>query len=198
MFDEKMINAYQKTTAPVDLKERVMKNYQMGNAKGKNMHLYKMLQAAAACAVLIFCVSAFSNGQRNQSSIYMNGNLITAEPMMIGESTNGVAVASMERSIETRICVPLEMELSSESTICISSGEMQVYAKDGQELLYTGTEYQTKEDISVRWYIESGISESGEKNMPDMCVSQKGNEYILLLEYSEADGNWMIYRTYKK
>ena len=198
MFDEKTINAYQKTTAPVELKERVMKNYQTGNAKSKNMRLYKTLQAAAACVVLILSVSAFSNGQRNQNAIYMNGNLITAQPMMIGERTNGVALASMERSIETRICVPLEIDISSESTICVSAGEMQVYAKDGQELLYTGTEYRAKEDISVRWYIESGLSESGETDMPNMCVSQKGNEYILLMEYSEADGNWMIYRTYKK
>lgn len=198
MFDEKTINAYQKTTAPVELKERVMKNYQTGNAKSKNMRLYKTLQAAAACVVLILSVSAFSNGQRNQISIYMNGNLITAEPMMIGNSTDEVAMASMERSIETRICIPLEMEILSESTICVSAGEMQVFAKNSGELLFSGTEYQTKEDIAVSWYVDSQIPENGEENLLYMRVVQEGTEYILGLEYSEADGNRMLYKIYKK
>ena len=75
---------------------------------------------------------------------------------------------------------------------------MQVFAKNSGELLFSGTEYQTKEDIAVSWYVDSQIPENGEENLLYMHVVQEGTEYILGLEYSEADGNRMLYKIYKK
>ena len=197
MFDEEMKKAYQKTAAPAELKERVMKNYQAGNAKSSNVRLYKTLQAMAASLVLIVSVTAFSNHQGNKVLISMDGNQLTAQPMVLmsenAGGTEGVAMASFGRMAADKICVPLEIDVSSESTISVSVGEMQIYAAVDGELLFAGTEYTAKEDVSVKWYVEKQMTMPENEKEMQMSVSQKGTKDILQLEYVQTDDSWVIY-----
>lgn len=187
MFEKSTIEAYRQVKAPVELKERVMESYQTKPANVINLRLYKTLSVIAACLILILSGTAFGN--RENVSILYNGEQLTGQPMIISEvgdeAAQGVAMASLERSMPVTMCVPLEIETTQEATITAFAGEMQIFSSDTGELLFTGTEYLASDTVSVEWYVESEQEAS-------VCIASEKTEYVVRLAYDEANDTWTI------
>lgn len=187
MFEKKVIEAYRQVKAPVELKERVMESYQTKPTNVTNLRLYKTLLVIAACLVLVFSGTAFGN--RGNVSVLFNGEVLSGQPVAVSEfgsaASQGVAMASLERSAPVDMCIPLEVETWQDTTLTVSDGEMQVFASDTGELLFAGTEYTTSGKVSVEWYVETGKEAY-------MSVVSAGKELFIQLEYSEAEDMWMI------
>ena len=101
------------------------------------------------------------------------------------EAAQGVAMASLERSMPVTMCVPLEIETTQEATITAFAGEMQIFSSDTGELLFTGTEYLASDTVSVEWYVESEQEAS-------FCIASEKTEYVVRLAYDEANDTWTI------
>ena len=100
-------------------------------------------------------------------------------------ASQGIAMASLERSMTNVMCVPLEIEVSRETNITASAGEMQIFKADTGEWLHTGTEYVASEDVLVDWYVEGGRETS-------IQITSGNAEYFVCLEYDKANDAWMI------
>lgn len=213
MFDETAITQYKQVAAPAELKERVMKNTQTGNAKKSNIRLYKTLSLAAACLVLVFAVPLFTGRTGSRISVTINGSQVTEEPMVLSQAmpmaisqeeaveNEGIMMASFGRAMQPVMSIPLTVEVSSESKIAVSGGEMQIFDATTGELLYAGTEYTAESTVSIAWNVETGEQTtaamddaSSMSDVPYMSISTGKQTRILQLEYEETDGVWMIYQ----
>lgn len=222
MFDKTAIEEYKQVAAPANLKERVMKTYQTGNAKKSNIRMYKTFSLVAACLVLVFAASFFVSRDGNRISVSIYGSQVSEQPMTISmavpmnaavddatandatandaTANEGIMMASFGRTIQPQMNIPLTVEVSSESKIAVSGGEMQIFDAATGELLFTGMEYTAKGTVSVEWWVEASEPEAALDNTssmgdtPYMCISAGKKVCTLQLEYDETDGVWMIYQ----
>lgn len=189
MFEQSKIEAYRQTKAPHELKERVLETYQTKSVVSTNLSLYKTLSAVAACLILILSGTAFGN--RSDVSIRLNGEMLSAQPMVVAEANadavamQGLAMASMERSMPSEMCIPLTVETTQETTITISNGAMHIFASDSGELLYVGTAYTVYEAVSVEWYMD-------DEQAATFCATSGNEECLVELEYDAERAEWLI------
>lgn len=193
MFEEKEIESYQQIVAPPELKSRVMKAYHTGYTKNNHIRMYKSLSLLAACLVLVFAVSVFT-GRGNRISISFNGRQLAGTPVAIRtQSTEnmGSRTAAYGRNMQQHLEISLTVETSSQGSIVVSEGWMQIYAADGK-LLFEGSEYTTEGTVNIIWNVAEG--EIGADEIPRMHITAKNRTCTLQLRYEATDDVWMIYQ----
>ncbi len=185
MFDKTDIEEYQSVTAPDGLRMRVMNTYDKG--KVTNISLYKTIMVVAASLVLVISASTFAGMKVGNISIEMNGKALSANPTQIAD--NGIAmVAAFCESPSEQTNVAMEIDSFLKTVITVTGGEINVFDSETGELLYTGSEYVTKEKVLIDWCVDSADAASFEMNIKNALRSE-----TLSLDYVGA-GNWTIYK----
>ena len=190
MFDEKDINEYQKIKAPMQLKARIKAaGYQDNEYFFKRLFRFtgtkQLALAVMACMVLIVSFSALKQWNSPNISVLINGNTVSYDMVEIPDS--GIAVAAFSERAVSSTNVPMDINVDRKTNIHVLGGVMQVYNPVTGELLYTGIEYETKENVMVSWEV------SGEAVAAyEMYVESKGKTEKYILSYNYANGKWVI------
>ena len=190
MFDKQDINEYQKIKAPIQLKARIKAScYQNNDNFIKRLFrfigLKQLALAAVACMVLVISFSAFRQWNSPDFSVMINGNEVNHEVMEIPDS--GIAVAAFSERMVSSTNVPMEINVDGKTRIYVLSGNLQVFNPVTGELLYTGNEYETKEDVMISWNV-NGETKAGY----EMYVKSRGRTEKYILTYNYANGKWVI------
>jgi len=153
----------------------------------------------AASFALVICLSF--------AALVFSGNSIgtlfsrsSFEVSVFGENTDNVSFSISDRArsslIElsdngiSHLAVPITISANGKITISVSGGELQIYDGEAFVLLCQGNLYETDEDFSAVWLLNSGESENFE------ILAENKNAIIKIsLEHEGDSGNWFVEKT---
>ena len=142
---EKMLESYNKISAPEHLKARIEKT------ASRPQFTIKTLSALAACFALVITLSVFSLYLLRPAGISLsyNGQEITQSEISVFENTAS-AVAFGSKTI-TPTGVPLYVKADKNTKISVSGGSMQIFGENTDDLLFVGTDFTLSGNANVRW-----------------------------------------------
>lgn len=161
MFKEQELNSYRSIKAPQELYDKIM--------AAQKPKVYWPRYAAglvAACLVLAMGIGFFFRG--GEPGIIINGQLLDTSVVY-----HDLAPAAELRSSEM-LAVPVELELSGRSRICVTHGRLIMDGKEPtDELTASGT-------VILLWEVPRGASEC------EMHIQSGKKLTTLTLEYEET------------
>ncbi len=164
--DELIVNAYKAST------------------KKRNLKPLYSISAIAACLVLIFTLILSTSG--NTTAVFLNNEKVTSSPQIV---TSPLSTASVSpRAISNTLTLPLEINLSSQTSIKCSQGTIAVYEKDTDALIYSGNTYTAKTDVSLLWT----VNDPDEAKVYTLTLEGKKAQ-VLKLKFDENENNWTIF-----
>ncbi|MBQ8474096.1 MAG: hypothetical protein IJ499_00340 [Clostridia bacterium] len=187
MLDERYIEAYKSVKAGDELKNRIIAQAEetcLRGSKTKGSFIKSFTAyAAAACAVLIVGVGIFAHSHTKSEpvSVYYSGVAIREEAVTIVE--RGAQAVSFGTKSVTTSGLPLEIKVSDTAKISVTDGEMQIFDKDTDELLFIGTDFTADKTVIVYWNLADAT-----ETEPSLIVGLKNEYSVYTLEESEKLG----------
>ena len=188
MLDEKYQKAYHSIKANSDLKEKILLRAEENFRDNvRTRPRFKAIYYAAACAVIVMGILMFAMqiSRISDTELLYGGQVISATPTALEEST-AVAVSFGAKNL-TAEGLPLEISAKGETKISVTDGELQIFDKKRNELLFIGTDFTTSETVVLFWNLSSATNTSP-------CLITDNNkaysEYVL----EESDENGYIIR----
>lgn len=165
MFREQERMAYQSIRAPRELREKIMAK----KKPAKRLPVY-LTTALAACLVLAIGLSFFLPGG-NAPGITINGQQLKDTIVYYD-----VSPASDMRNIPV-LTVPVDLEISDESDICVSCGTL---VREGEDPV---TMLTVSENISLVWQLPKT------EQMPicEMTITAGSTVTTLTLQYNQSE-----------
>lgn len=193
---KKTVDAYKQITAPDELKEKVMASCLVDKASEKRNFFgtVRMYATLAACFVLVIVFSVFAVGNFGDLSISVYGKTLTSESVVLSDSEIAPLAYSVEPRAIGRTSVPVEIEVSSETEISVSGGQMKVCDAKTEEELYSGTEFTAKGNVLIHWIVDA---DEAAKHF-EMTVNGRKKGYVILLDFDENAKQWTICRKQAK
>lgn len=190
MFDKKVVDAYQNIKAPDELKEKILSSCTDAKAPERRswMKNMRLLSSLAACLFLAVVFSVFAMHGSGETSVSVRGRALASEPVELSELNISPALYSAEPRAFYEAKVPVEVKVTGKTRISVSDGVMQVCDADTEEVLYTGCEFTTEEDILIQWIVNSGM----ETERFEMQIESRKTNFVLVLSYDEDTGRWTI------
>lgn len=190
MFDKKTVDAYQKITAPDDLKEKVLASCLAAKEPEKRnwMKSMRLISSLAACLILAVAFSIFAVKNFGEVSVSVGGRTLMSDPVELSEFNISPALYSVESRVAYRTSVPVEVSITDETQISVSGGMMKICDATTGEKLYTGSEFTAESDVVIDWIVET---ETNEKQF-EMLIDGQKETYILVLSWDDDTGGWTI------
>ncbi len=190
MFDKKTVDAYQKITAPDDLKEKVLASCLAAKEPEKRnwMKSMRLISSLAACLILAVAFSIFAVKNFGEVSVSVGGRTLMSDPVELSEFNISPALYSVESRVAYRTSVPVEVSITDETQISVSGGMMKICDAKTGEKLYTGSEFTAESDVVIDWTVET---ETDEKQF-EMLIDGQKKTYILVLSWDDDTGCWTI------
>ncbi len=190
MFDSKDIAAYQKISAPANLKEKVFSSCtEERNHSWTQSRTLRTVSSLAACFILVICFSMMAIGNLGSAGVSVSGKTLDA-----GETrTVSGGIAPLSARTISCVDVPIEIDVKGDTKISISNGVL--YVLDGEKgeisaTVLSGTVYQTDTDTSFVWTVGA----EAEETKFTMTVESLLAKEIVTLTYDENTGEWGISR----
>lgn len=184
MIDKKSLEAYRRIKAPEGLRDRVL---QLDVSKERDKTKVKILRAAvsvAACLVLAAGVSVTMMRNQPLNGIFLEGKQIGANPVLLHENNEGIALARMHQSIT----IPLEVK--EQATFQVTEGYLQL--SEGEEALAEKDEaVQIKAKTKVNWVVEDAkqavltVTTKKTKQSYEMYQDKTSKQYYIKLKETE-------------
>ena len=190
MFDKKVVDAYQNIKAPDELKEKVLSSCTASKVPERKSWLKNMrlLSSLAACLLLAVAFSIFASRNFDEVSVSVGGKALASEPVELSELNISPALYSAEPRVFYEADVPVEIRVNGTTRISVSGGMMKISDADTNEVLYTGSEFTTDEDVLIHWIVNNGT----ETKQFEMLIDGHKKDFVLILNYDENTGRWTI------
>ena len=181
MFQKKDIEAYQEVKAPVELKNRIRSSMEQQRRRIRKQQMTVL--AAAACLAMIVSVG----GMFDPSTI-ISVNDVAVSNRAVELETSGyysLATANEGRSCEFQLSVPMEIQVTEETQICVSQGTLQMVETDmASEAI---TEMEISESTVIYWMV-NGDTDS----IPSCTITTGEKEYVYVIEFDEEKSVFTI------
>ena len=179
MFQEKDIEVYQSTKAPVELKNRIWLSVEQQRKRAKKRHM--TVVAAAACFALVFSLSGVLD---SNAILSIDGKAVSYDAVQL-ESSASRGVAREGQNFDTLFFVPLEIDVEKEAHIEVTKGTLQQVETD------TSTKEVTEMDIFeptvIYWCV------NGDTDSTPMCtIITDEQEYTYVIEFDEEQSVFII------
>ncbi len=187
MIDPKQVEAYRQLKAPDTLKQRVMESAEMRTEPLKLKPRWFKTLGGVACLVIVCVAAFFAMRPTSETEVLYEGEPLSAQPVTIAPAMTAKAVPFGEKMV-TPVGVPLEINLSTETKISVSAGELQVYEAGTGELLFVGTDLTADRDLTVRWDL-SGV----ENASTELSLTDENHQAVYAITL-DANGDAVIYQ----
>lgn len=147
-------------------------------AKNRLRPVYALC-AVAACLVLVFTF-IFPQFQEKGTQLLVNGCEITGSPVSVQTPAN-IGMRGIDLNID------LSLNITKETKISISAGEMSVCSAGNTDTLYyTGNEYTTDIPVNIHWRVDG----SDIKSVYTLTLDE--GETVYKLYYDESTLSWSM------
>lgn len=186
MLEKKQIEVYQKISAPVGLRERILEKY---DRQEKNIHedvfrkRIRLISSLAAC--FLFAVVAFSlfRGAKNPITVYVNEEVLLSETVRLSEMPRAISFLT-----DPTVSVPIRIESEGDTKVSVSGGEIEQIDSQSGNVLNSGKEIFIEGTASVLWFVEGGNT----KDSYTMDIENSNNGYQILLSWDSDLQCWTI------
>ena len=182
MFQEKDIEAYQSTKAPVELKNRIRLSVEQQKRKVRKQQM--SLVALAACFALVFSLNGVFGS--NSAILSINGKAVSDKAVKLQTSAGyGLRTANVGQEFDTIFFVPMEIDVTEETQIEVSKGTLSTVG--AEESSQDITSLEISESAVIYWSV-NGNTESS----PRCTITTGGKEYVYVIEYDEDKSVFII------
>jgi len=184
MFKRQQIEAYKGITAPPELKKRILRSVE----KRRKRFLQQSAAWAMAAACLTVAIWGAGFWQNGSAVVFVNGLEVTRQAIDLAvDSDQEVAMASMARSVEPQIQIPLEIKVKTQkhTHISVSEGRLQTAKATMSEEAFA--ELEITEGGLVYWTLPA------DANTPAVCeIKTGGKKYTYTVEFQEKTASFII------
>jgi len=180
MFDERTVHAYRSITAPPELKEKVLAQAKSEKTvpfnKKKTTRWVRQLSTAAACLVLMVGVWAASRESGSGAELSVNAVVMAAE------SENSLVRIAAEEPLSVKL------EISCESELSCSEGELLVQGEDDLAPVNHGASCRATEKALVFWEIPA----ADPTETYELTLTGENTTLVITLMYDTAENCWTV------
>lgn len=188
MFNQKEIDTYQSISAPDSLRTKVLSLTGTQSKKNDFSLGFRVPWSFATCLVLVIAVCITAN--LRDTSIVISGTPIVAKHTILIEPEYDVVPIRMQHSKEElteSVAFSIQLDFPTETTISVSSGEMQILLTDP---VSSSTTLTVNNKTTVIWYVTPNDSDIAFV----MTLTSDSKSETLTLDYDKNTQSWTISR----